>query len=239
MTPAGSWCSPQEEARALRHPAIGTEHLLLGILRDGDSVASRALDELGVTLERARQAVEDVAPPGDEAPRGQILFTPGAKNVLELSLREALKLGHNYIGPEHLLLGLVPGQRRRRSARAARARRIGRAGASAGRCAADRAPVPGHGPARLRPQHDPHSTAPASPRPRATAGSIRSSAGSARSNGCCRCCPAGPRTTPSSSASPASARPRSSTASPASSSAVRYRATCGTSSSTPSTSACW
>src|ERR1700722_10989462 len=97
----------QEEARILRHNYIGTEHLLLGILAEGDGTAFRPLDELGVTLEIARQQVEGIVGTGQNAMSGHIPFTPRAKKVLELSLREALKLGHNYIGTEHMLLGLV------------------------------------------------------------------------------------------------------------------------------------
>jgi ATP-dependent Clp protease ATP-binding subunit ClpC len=97
----------QEEARILRHNYIGTEHLLLGILAEGDGTAFRALAELGVTLEIARQQVEGIVGTGQNAMSGHIPFTPRAKKVLELSLREALKLGHNYIGTEHILLGII------------------------------------------------------------------------------------------------------------------------------------
>ena len=97
----------QEEARILRHNYIGTEHLLLGILAEGEGTAFRALDELGVTLEIARQQVEGIIGAGQDAMSGHIPFTPRAKKVLELSLREALKLGHNYIGTEHILLGII------------------------------------------------------------------------------------------------------------------------------------
>jgi hypothetical protein len=96
----------QEEAHALRHNYIGTEHLLLGLLRDR-SAASRALDHFDLTLEEVRAQVARIIGQGDEVATGQIPFTPRAKKVLELSLREALKEGHNYIGPEHILLGLV------------------------------------------------------------------------------------------------------------------------------------
>jgi ATP-dependent Clp protease ATP-binding subunit ClpA len=97
----------QEEARLLRHNYIGTEHLLLGILAEGDGTAYRALHELGLTLELGRQQVEAIIGTGKKALSGHIPFTPRAKKVLELSLREALKLGHNYIGTEHILLGIL------------------------------------------------------------------------------------------------------------------------------------
>ncbi|HVM17699.1 MAG TPA: Clp protease N-terminal domain-containing protein [Gaiellaceae bacterium] len=97
----------QEEALALRHAYIGTEHLLLGLLRE-DGNAARALASLGVELEAARTQVARAVARGDEAPSGgQVPFTPRAKKVLELALREALALGHNWIGTEHILLGLV------------------------------------------------------------------------------------------------------------------------------------
>jgi Clp amino terminal domain, pathogenicity island component len=97
----------QDEARALRHNYIGTEHLLLGLLREEEGVAARALDGLYVTLDDVRLDVARIIGEGDELTIGQIPFTPRAKKVLELSLREALQLGHNYIGTEHILLGLV------------------------------------------------------------------------------------------------------------------------------------
>jgi ATP-dependent Clp protease ATP-binding subunit ClpC len=97
----------QEEARRLNHHYIGTEHILLGLLRDDESVATRALQALGITLEAVRQQVEEIVGRGKKMPSGHIPFTPRAKKVLELSLREALHLGHNYIGPEHILLGLL------------------------------------------------------------------------------------------------------------------------------------
>jgi len=97
----------QDEARSLGHGYIGTEHLLLGLLREEEGLAARTLDWLGVTVEEVRSRVERIVGRGDEAPIGQIAFTPHAKRTLELSLREALALGHNYIGTEHLLLGLV------------------------------------------------------------------------------------------------------------------------------------
>src|SRR5205814_2560223 len=97
----------QEEARMLNHNYIGTEHILLGLIHEGEGVAAKALESLGISLEAVRQQVEEIIGQGQQAPSGHIPFTPRAKKVLELSLREALQLGHNYIGTEHLLLGLV------------------------------------------------------------------------------------------------------------------------------------
>ncbi len=97
----------QEEARLLKHDYIGTEHLLLGLIREGEGVAGKALEVLGIRLEALRSQVEEVIGQGQRAPSGHVPFTPRAKKVLELSLREALELGHDYIGTEHLLLGLV------------------------------------------------------------------------------------------------------------------------------------
>jgi hypothetical protein len=97
----------QEEARALSHNYIGTEHILLGLLREQDGLAARALESLGVTVERTREHVTRIVGSGEEATTGQIPFTPRAKKVLELALREALSLSHNYIGTEHILLGLI------------------------------------------------------------------------------------------------------------------------------------
>ena len=97
----------QEESRLLNHNHIGTEHILLGVIHEEEGVAARALVSLGVSLERARQQVESVIGAGQSPSVGHIPFTSRAKKVLELSLREALQLGHNYIGTEHLLLGLV------------------------------------------------------------------------------------------------------------------------------------
>src|SRR5512136_706879 len=96
----------QEEARALKHNYIGTEHLLLGLLREEEGVAARVLDGLEVSVEEVRAAVVRIVGSGEESPQGQIPFTPRAKKVLELALREALSLGHNYIGTEHILLDL-------------------------------------------------------------------------------------------------------------------------------------
>ena len=95
------------EARKLNHHYIGTEHILLGLLHEGEGVAARALESLGISLEGVRQRVEEIVGHGQVTPGGHIPFTPRAKKVLELSLREALQLGHNYIGTEHILLGLM------------------------------------------------------------------------------------------------------------------------------------
>ncbi|GAB4249854.1 MAG: ATP-dependent Clp protease ATP-binding subunit [Thermoleophilia bacterium] len=97
----------QEEARDLKHNYIGTEHLLLGLLREGDGVAARVMSTLEVTLEDVRGEIMRIVGEGEHEAQGQIPFTPRAKKVLELALREALSLGHNYIGTEHILLGLV------------------------------------------------------------------------------------------------------------------------------------
>ena len=97
----------QDEARALKHNYIGTEHLLLGLLREEEGLAARVLESLDITVEEVRAQVARIVGQGDEVTTGQIPFTPRAKKVLELALREALSLGHNYIGTEHILLGLV------------------------------------------------------------------------------------------------------------------------------------
>jgi ATP-dependent Clp protease ATP-binding subunit ClpA len=97
----------QEEARMLDHNYIGTEHILLGLIHEGEGVAAKALTSLGISLQAVRQQVEEIIGHGQHAPTGHIPFTPRAKKVLELSLREALQLGHNYIGTEHILLGLI------------------------------------------------------------------------------------------------------------------------------------
>src|SRR6187549_2136535 len=97
----------QEEARGLNHNYIGTEHILLGLIHEGEGVASKALESLGISLEAVREQVQEIIGQGQQAPTGHIPFTPRAKKVLELSLREALQLGHNYIGTEHILLGLI------------------------------------------------------------------------------------------------------------------------------------
>ena len=97
----------QEEARGLNHNYIGTEHILLGLIHEGEGVASKALESLGVSLQNVREQVQEIIGQGQQSPTGHIPFTPRAKKVLELSLREALQLGHNYIGTEHILLGLI------------------------------------------------------------------------------------------------------------------------------------
>lgn len=97
----------QEEAREMNHNYIGTEHVLLGLIHEGEGVAAKALESLGISLELVRGQVEELIEQGSNSPSGHIPFTPRAKKVLELSLREALQLGHNYIGTEHILLGLI------------------------------------------------------------------------------------------------------------------------------------
>jgi ATP-dependent Clp protease ATP-binding subunit ClpC len=99
----------QVEARTLNHRHIGTEHLLLGLIKEGEGIAARALQDLGISMETVRaEVVEKIGGQGEgRSPAGQIPFTPRAKKVLELSLREALHLGHDYIGTEHILLGLI------------------------------------------------------------------------------------------------------------------------------------
>ena len=97
----------QEEARMLNHNYIGTEHILLGLIHEGEGVAAKALESMGISLEDVRKEVEELIGPGSQPPSGHIPFTPRAKKVLELSLREGLQMGHKYIGTEFLLLGLV------------------------------------------------------------------------------------------------------------------------------------
>ncbi|WP_104175629.1 ATP-dependent Clp protease ATP-binding subunit, partial [Arthrobacter sp. Y81] len=97
----------QEEARMLNHNYIGTEHILLGLIHEGEGVAAKALESLSISLDGVREQVQEIIGQGQQAPSGHIPFTPRAKKVLELSLREALQLGHNYIGTEHILLGLI------------------------------------------------------------------------------------------------------------------------------------
>ena len=97
----------QEEAKMLNHNYIGTEHILLGLIHEGEGVAAKALESLGIALDAVREQVQDIIGQGQQQPTGHIPFTPRAKKVLELSLREALQLGHNYIGTEHILLGLI------------------------------------------------------------------------------------------------------------------------------------
>ncbi len=97
----------KEEARLLNHNWIGTEHLLLGLIRQGDSVAARVLESLGISLQAVRHEVEEIIGQGEQVPSEEIPFTPRSKKVLELALRESLQLRDNYIGPEHILLGLM------------------------------------------------------------------------------------------------------------------------------------
>ena len=97
----------QEEARAFNHNYIGTEHILLGLMHEGEGVAAKALESVGISLDAVRQQVEEIIGQGQQAPGGHIPFTPRAKKVLELSLREAVRLGYNYVGTEHILLGLI------------------------------------------------------------------------------------------------------------------------------------
>ena len=97
----------QEEARMLHHNYIGTEHILLGLIHEGEGVAAKALESLGISLDAVRQQVEEIIGQGQQTPSGHIPFTPRAKKVLELTRREAEQLGHNYIGTEHILLGLI------------------------------------------------------------------------------------------------------------------------------------
>ena len=97
----------QEEARMLNHTNVGTEHILLGLIHEGEGVAAKALESLGIGLDAVRQQVEEIIGQGQHMPSGHIPFTPRAKKVLELSLSEAVQLGHNYVGTEHLLLGLL------------------------------------------------------------------------------------------------------------------------------------
>ncbi len=97
----------QEEARMLNHNYIGTEHILLGLIHEGEGVAAKALESLGISLDAVRDQVQEIIGQGQQSPTGHIPFTPRAKKVLELSLREGLQLGHNYIGTEHILLGLI------------------------------------------------------------------------------------------------------------------------------------
>jgi ATP-dependent Clp protease ATP-binding subunit ClpA len=97
----------QDEARALKHNYLGTEHILLGLLREDEGLAARVLESFDITVEEVRAQVARIVGQGDEVMRGQIPFTPRAKKVLELAVRESLSLGHNYIGTEHILLGIV------------------------------------------------------------------------------------------------------------------------------------
>jgi ATP-dependent Clp protease ATP-binding subunit ClpA len=97
----------EEESRMLHHNYIGTEHILLGLIGEGEGVASKALESLGISLDAVRQQVEEIVGQGQQAPSDSIPFTPRAKKVFELSLRESLQLGHQYVGTEHILLALI------------------------------------------------------------------------------------------------------------------------------------
>ena len=97
----------QDEARGLNHNYIGTEHILLGLIHEGQGVGAKALESLGISLQAVRAQVEELIGQGQQAPSGHIPFTPRAKKIMELSLRKSLQLGHNYIGTEHILLGLI------------------------------------------------------------------------------------------------------------------------------------
>ncbi len=97
----------QEEARMLNHSYIGTEHILLGLIDEGDGIGAKALESLGISLDTVRQQIEEITGRGQHMPSGHIPFTPQAKKVLQLSLRESEQLGHDYIGTEHILLGLL------------------------------------------------------------------------------------------------------------------------------------
>ena len=97
----------QEEARTLNHEYIGTEHILLGLIREGAGTGAKALESLGISLDTVRREVQEIIGQGQHAPSGHIPFTPQAKKVLELTLSESKALGHNYIGTEHILLGLI------------------------------------------------------------------------------------------------------------------------------------
>jgi ATP-dependent Clp protease ATP-binding subunit ClpA len=97
----------QEEARMFNHNYIGTEHILLGLIHEGEGVAAKTLESLGIALETVRQQIEEIIGQGQQPPPGHIPFTPRAEKVLKLALQEALQLGHNYVGTEHILLGLI------------------------------------------------------------------------------------------------------------------------------------
>ena len=215
----------QEEARTLKHNYIGTEHILLGLLREEEGLAARVLESLDITVERVRAQVVRIVGSGEEVTSGQIPFTPRAKKVLELALREALSLGHNYIGTEHILLGLVRENEgvaarilldfdadsekirneviRMLSGPGSRQRGAGAGGRRAGRPGRGQEIFEAARPVRSQPR-------PSWP-PRAS--STRSWVARPRSNGSCRSSPGAPRTTRCWSASRASARPPSSRAS--------------------------
>ena len=189
----------QEEARMLSHNYIGTEHILLGLIHEGEGVAAKALESLDISLEAVRAQVEEIIGQGQQAPSGHIPFTPRAKKVLELSLREALQLGHSYIGTEHILLGLI------REGEGVAAQVLQKLGADLNRVRqqviqllspASRArsrPAPRPRPPARRPTPRRRrwcstSSAATSPRTPARASSTRSSGASRRSSGSCRSC---------------------------------------------------
>ena len=196
----------QEEARLLNHNFIGTEHILLGLIHEGEGVAAKALESLGVTLEAVREKVEETIGPAGSSTTGSPPFTPRAKKVLELSLREALQLGHNYIGTEHMLLGLV------REGEGVAAQVLVSLGAdlprvrqqviqllsgyqsSGGKEGAPAGAGPGTGRRRPPARRCSTSSVGTSPNWPASASWIPSSAETARSSGSCRCSPVGPRT---------------------------------------------
>jgi len=223
----------QEEARTLKHNYIGTEHILLGLLREEEGLAARVLESLDITVERVRAQVVRIVGSGEEVTSGQIPFTPRAKKVLELALREALSLGHNYIGTEHILLGLV----RENEGVAARILLDLDAG-RAPRAAPVRVPGRPRARARSPPSYSTNSgaTSPSSP-PKAS--STRAWGARRRSSGSCRSSRAARRTTPCWSASPAWARPPWSRAWPSGSRAPRCRSCSRTSRSTRSTWPRW
>ena len=198
----------QEEARLLNHNFIGTEHILLGLIHEGEGVAAKALESLGISLEAVREKVEETIGPAGSSTTGSPPFTPRAKKVLELSLREALQLGHNYIGTEHMLLGPRPrgrgcggpgpGQPRCGPAEGApaghpAALRLSVAGRQGGRSTGAGASSGQEAPERLtRPRSVRAQPDPAGPGAQARPGHR---AATARSSGSCRCCPGGPKTT--------------------------------------------
>ena len=213
----------QDEAQRFNHNYIGTEHLLLGLVREGEGVAARVLENMNVELAKVRTAVEFIIGRGDRPVVGEVGLTPRAKRVIELAIDEARRLGHNYIGTEHLLLGLVregegiaagvlesPGRQPRQGPPRGDPRPVAELSAVARRRRRS-------APRRRRPSTSSAST---SPRPRARASSTRSSAARRRSSASSRSCAGARRTTPRSSASRASARPRSPRASRTGSSAA-------------------
>ncbi len=193
----------QEEAKMLNHNYIGTEHILLGLIHEGEGVAAKALESLGISLDAVREQVQDIIGQGQQQPTGHIPFTPRAKKVLELSLREALQLGHNYIGTEHILLGLI------REGEGVAAQVLVKLGADLNRVRQQviqllsgyqgKEQVPSartSSSSRRAARRSSTSSAATSRRPPARASSTRSSGARRRSSGSCRSSPAAPRTTP-------------------------------------------